>query len=119
MKMNRTKNSSVVEIRFDDEVMRIENVFIGGRVDEGGSVMGFYGGKLDLGEMGISLMCLLRGAIKAFHEECELSLHDSERIILCCLTEAFRREKEETKIEPIEKELYDIVSRFMDNQNRP
>ena len=131
MKMNRTKETSTIEIRFDDEVFHMENTFIGGRIVEengskmgdNGSVMGFYGGTLDLGEMGISLMCLLRGAIKAFHEECDLSLHESEKIILCCLTEAFRREQEEqAKMDPREKELrelYAVVNRFTNNQNRP
>ena len=42
MKMNRTKESSVVEIRFDNEIINIENVFIGGRIaGEDGSVISF------------------------------------------------------------------------------
>jgi hypothetical protein len=118
MKMNRTKETSVVEIRFDNEIIPIENVFIGGRIEgENGSVMGFYGGSLDVGEMGISLMCLLRGAIKAFNEECELSLEESEKLILICLQEAFHREAQEKTKESMEKELYKVVNRFMKNQN--
>jgi hypothetical protein len=118
MKMNRTKETSVVEIRFDNEIINIENVFIGGRIaGEDGSVMGFYGGSLDVGEMGISLMCLLRGAIKAFHEECELSLEECEKLILVCLTEAFHREAQEKSKESLQKELYKVVNRFMKNQN--
>jgi hypothetical protein len=119
MRQNRTKESAVVEIRFGDEILHVENCFIGGRVVEDGATMGFYGGILDIGEIGISLMCLLRGAIKTMNEECGLSLHQSEKLILMCLTEAFRKETEERRNDPMQKELYSIVNRFMDNQNRP
>jgi hypothetical protein len=118
MKMNRTKETANVEIRFDDEIIHITNAFIGGQIsEEDGSVMGFYGGSLDVGEMGISLMCLLRGAIKAFHEECELSLEECEKLILVCLTEAFHREAQEKSKEAMQRELYKVVNRFMKNQN--
>jgi hypothetical protein len=118
MRIERTKENSTIEIRFDDEIIPVENAFVGGRMTDGGA-MGFYGGVLDIGEMGVSLMCLLRGAIKTFYEECDLTFEQSEKIILCCLTEAFRKEELEKRNNPIEKELYSIVSRFMDNQNRP
>jgi hypothetical protein len=119
MRIERTKENSTIEIRFDNEVISVENAFVGGRMAECGGTMGFYGGILDIGEMGVSLMCLLRGAIKTMHEECGLSFHQAEKIILCCLTEAFRKETEEKQNESIQKELHSIVSRFMDNQNRP
>lgn len=118
MKSKRTRETSIIEMRIDDEIIRLENVFVGGRLTND-TIMGFYGGALDLGEMGISLMSLLRGAIKALNEECGLSLHQSEKFVLFCLTEAMKKEKEEAQADPIQKELYQIVNRFMDNQNRP
>jgi hypothetical protein len=118
MKQKRTREKSVIKVTLDDEIIFLENAFIGGRL-ENNAFMGFYGGVLDLGEMGISLMSLLRGVVKALNEECNLTLNQAEKYIIFCLNEALQKEKEESQADHIQKELYQIVNRFMDNQNRP
>jgi hypothetical protein len=103
-----------IEVRWGDQIIHLENAFIGGRwVEEDMNPIGFYGGKIDIGEMAISLMNLLRGVIQITGQECHLSPEKREDFLISCVAEALRREEATTKDDMI----HSLVKRFMDNQN--
>lgn len=114
MHKEKPKETPQVEVKWSGNVMHLENVFIGGRwVEEGKSPVGFYGGEINIGEMGISLMNLLRGVIQITSEECGLTPDKCEDFIVSCVAEAIRREEADRRDEVLEG----LVRRFMDNQN--
>lgn len=106
-------NRPQITVKWDDQTIHLENAFIGGRwVEEDMNPIGFYGGKIDIGEMAISLMNLLRGVIQITGQECGLSAEKREDFLISCCAEALRREEETTK----EEAIHSLVKRFMDNQ---
>ena len=126
-KKKRIRNSSITEIKCDDEILELKNVFIGGRMaDEQNTLVGFYSGVVDIGEMGVSLMSLLRGVLKTVHSECGLPHSKSVEFVKECLLEAVAREitdsltlDQEANVIRTQRELQEIVNRFMKNQKRP
>jgi hypothetical protein len=115
-----TRDRAMVEVKFDDQKILLENVFIGGRLDSEKTSVGFYSGSLDIGEMGVSLMHMLRGVLKATYEEVGLSRNKSIEFIQHCLVEAIGREiaeEAENETERTKEELRNVVKRFMESQN--
>src|SRR4051812_27175769 len=99
-----------ITVMWEDQTMHLENAFIGGRfVEEDMNPIAFYGGKVDIGEMAISLMNLLRGVIQITGQECGLTAQKREDFLLSCCAEALRREEEATK----EETIHNLVKRFM------
>lgn len=123
MTMRKEKYKSknpVIEIRYDDQVLLLQNCFISGRLVEEDGDVGFYGGQVDIGEMGVSLMNLLRAVLKTTSEECGLTLEKSTEFIKHCLVEAVNREileAEKRTMDEISQYLKDIANRFKESQN--
>lgn len=93
-----TNEMPIVEVNFQNDTLHFENIFIGGQLTGGHrDHVSFYSGELNLGEMGVTLMTLLRGVIRITGEECGLSASKAEDFISFCLAEAVKREGEALK----------------------
>jgi len=106
-----------VMLVLDGEVIYIKNALIGARMEDNDHTpFSVYAGQMDIGEIGLSLLHILRAVLKINVDEMGLSMNLAEDFVLFTLKEAVKlenlRRDDVTKNRSVEA----FVKKYMDNQ---
>ena len=108
------KGEAVLTISFEDKEFKMTNAFIGGSLNDSRKTpIGMFTGSVDVGDMGVALLTVMRTVLKTTTSEIGMSMEQSADFIVVCLAEALKREEQEQKLN--HNELHDIVKKFMKN----
>jgi hypothetical protein len=84
--------SRPIEIKFQNELIRMENVLIAGQEADGENSTSMYIGHLDLDELHNALFYIHSGVIKILVSELGIPLDNCDDFLLSAMTEALTRE---------------------------
>ena len=82
----------IVEIKFQDELIKMENVLIAGKEANGENSTSMYIGHLDLDELHNALFYINSGIIKILTGELDIPLDNCDDFLLSAISEALTRE---------------------------
>ena len=108
------KGEALITISFEDKEFKMTNAFIGGSLDDARKTpIGMFTGSVDIGDMGVALLTVIRTVLQTTTTEIGMSLEQSADFVVVCLAEAMKREEQALNVN--RDELHDIVKKFMKN----
>jgi hypothetical protein len=106
-----------VILLLDGEPVEIKNALIGARMEDNDHTpFSVYAGQLEISEVGLSLLHILRAVLKINTEEMGMSLDTSENFILFTLQEAVKLEKLRRNDVTKNRNVEAFIKKYMDNQ---
>jgi hypothetical protein len=106
-----------VKLLIDGQMLEVHNALIGARMnDRTDTPFSLYAGNIDLSEVGVSLLHVVRGVIKINREEHGLNPNDIKDFLLFTVRTALDLERDRHNDYSFGYSMESLVKKFKDNQ---